>query len=105
MITFRFERPYGTIDDTIVGSVKGAKLQHLTLILDQELDAFDGSSSCLGDDSRSARESKALGETEILTLALALAHGCGCVGANTVKVKLLAPSKPHSNNLSLLQTY
>ena len=46
----------GAVDDVFVWTVKTTLLDHLTLVLDQELDTLDGGGGGLGNASNDARE-------------------------------------------------
>lgn len=62
--TFRLEGAHGAVHDTRVGLVESAGLQHLALVLHQQLDTLNRSSSRLGDDGGGTTESKVLSKTE-----------------------------------------
>jgi len=60
------EDPHGTVNHAIVGLVKTSLLDHLILVLDEELDSLDGSSSSLGDSSSNTSEHEILNESQLL---------------------------------------
>ena len=61
--TLGLEDPGGAVNDTGVGFVKPALLDHLILVLDKQLHPLDGSSGGLGHTCSYAREHKALGKS------------------------------------------
>merc|ERR1719308_746235 len=64
--TLSLEDPGGTVNDTSVWLVKTTLLDHLILVLDEELDSLDGSSSSLGDSSSNTSEHEILNESQLL---------------------------------------
>ncbi len=56
----------GAVNDTGVGAVKTARLDHLSLVLDDELDTLDGGSHSLGSNGSSTREEEVLHEAELV---------------------------------------
>ena len=52
----------GAVDDSSVGFVESALLDHLVLVLDEELDTLDGGGGGLGHTGGHAREQEVLGE-------------------------------------------
>lgn len=64
--TFRSHGSSGAVNDTGVSSVKDALLDHLILVLDEELDSLDGGGGGLGDTSGNAREHELFEEVKLL---------------------------------------
>merc|ERR1719328_52717 len=58
--------PGGTINDASVWLVKTSLLDHLILVLDQELDSLNGSGSSLGDSSSNSGEHEVLSKSQFL---------------------------------------
>ena len=66
MRTFCSEGPHGAVYDALVGCVEGSHLEHLRLVLDEQLDTLDRSGRRLRDDRSNATEGEALREPEFL---------------------------------------
>ena len=64
--TLCLEDPDSTVRHTIVGLVKTSLLDHLILVLDQQLHSLDRSGDCLGDSSGHARQHEVLKESQFL---------------------------------------
>ena len=60
------KNPGGAVDDPGVGLVQAALLDHLILVLDQQLHPLYGSSNSLGDPSSHAGQHEALEESKFL---------------------------------------
>ena len=60
--TLCLEDPDSAVRHTIVGLVKTSLLDHLILVLDQQLHSLDRSGDCLGDSSGHARQHEVLRE-------------------------------------------
>ena len=58
----------GTLDDATVRLVQRPHLQHLILVLDEQLDALDGRRRRLRDDGRRATQSKVLRKPKLIAL-------------------------------------
>merc|ERR1719154_334045 len=58
-----FEDPGGAVDDSSVGLVQAPLLDHLVLVLDQQLDSLNGSSGSLGDSSSNSSQHEVLSES------------------------------------------
>jgi len=71
--TFVGHGALGAVDDAGVGAVKDALLEHLTLILDEELDTLDGSGSGLGHTGGDTGEHEVLEEAQS-RLTLLIGH-------------------------------
>jgi len=56
--------PGGTVDDALVGLVEATLLDHLVLVLDEQLHTLDGSGGCLGDTGSHAGQHKALEKSQ-----------------------------------------
>merc|ERR1719461_28979 len=67
--------PGAAVYDALVGPVKPALLDHLILVLDQQLDSLDGSSSGLGDTSSNTSQHEVLKEPELIS-----SHSEACIG-------------------------
>ena len=74
MRTFSPESPDGAVDDPRVGFVQTPRLQHLPLVLNQQLDALYRRRRRLGDDGRRPRQDKVLCEPEQRARGRLLAH-------------------------------
>merc|ERR1711890_134314 len=62
--TLGLEDPGGAVDDALVGLVEAALLDHLILVLHQQLHTLDGSGGCLRDTGSHAGQHKALEESQ-----------------------------------------
>mmetsp|Transcript_18828 Transcript_18828/g.38260 ORF Transcript_18828/g.38260 Transcript_18828/m.38260 type:complete len:357 (-) Transcript_18828:13-1083(-) len=71
--------PARAVGDALEGALQGAALDHLVLVLDDHLDALDGSRDGLRRDGGDAGEHEVLAKAE-LDLLLALLHLAGLVG-------------------------
>merc|ERR1719433_1033260 len=60
------QNPLGAVQYTIVWLVETTLLDHLILVLDEQLDSLNGSGSSLGDTSSHAREHEVLKEPKFL---------------------------------------
>merc|ERR1719232_2374782 len=60
------ENPGGAVNDPSIRFVKTSLLDHLILVLDQELDSLNGGSSSLGDSSSDSGEHEVLSESQLL---------------------------------------
>ena len=64
--TFVSECAHGAVDDTGVRLVEPSLFDHLSLVLDQELDTLDGSGGGLGDGGSNSGEHEVLEEAQFL---------------------------------------
>merc|ERR1719309_1582021 len=64
--SFRCENPLETVDDSIVRPVQTSLLDHLILVLDEQLDALNWSSSSLGDSSSHTSQHEVLHKAKLL---------------------------------------
>jgi hypothetical protein len=75
--TLGLEDAEGAVDDTLVGLVQAALLDHLVLVLDEELHPLDGSSGRLGHAGRHAGQHEVLDETKLLLVTAHLEERIG----------------------------
>ncbi|TRY75870.1 hypothetical protein TCAL_09361 [Tigriopus californicus] len=68
----------GAVHDTVVGLVQHALLQHLTLVLDQQLDTLNGGGSGLGHACSHTRQHEALEEAQLSSTFLVGHLDLGC---------------------------
>jgi len=64
--TFGSHGALGAVDDASVSAIEGALLDHLILVLDEELDSLDGSGGGLGDTGGDTREHELFEEVKLL---------------------------------------
>ena len=81
--TFFSQDSLGAVDDTGVGFVKSALFDHFVLVLDQELDSFDGSGGGFGDTSGHTGKHEIFEESDFL-----FGSHCSCEKTGFLKVKM-----------------
>ena len=86
--TLGLHDPGAAVHDTLVRPVQTALLDHLVLVLDQELDPLDGGSHGLGDPGSHSGQHEVLKEPELLSVTHSEAL-LVCPGPGNIRVEIL----------------
>merc|ERR1719145_585158 len=76
------QHPLGAVKDSGVGLVQTTLLDHLVLVLDEQLDSLDGGSHSLGDTSGNTGQHEVLEEPKLLVTHLAFLISCRSESSN-----------------------
>merc|ERR1719225_1848828 len=76
------QHPLGAVKNTSVGLVQTTLLDHLVLVLDEQLDSLDGGSHSLGDTSGNTGQHEVLEEPKLLITHLAFLISCRSESSN-----------------------